>query len=76
MKSERPTVPLTEAEQAELLALAASAEMRSDMRSTARYLRDRKISFDDYVSFATAVARLSNHARPPFRPMTGSCFKL
>ena len=36
----------------------------------------REISFDDYVAFATAVARLSNHARPPFRPMTGSCFKL
>ena len=36
---------------------------------------DREISFDDYVVFATRVAQLSYHARPPFRPMTGS-FKL
>ena len=76
MKSERPTVPLTEAEQAEMLALAASAEMRSDMRSTARYVRDRKISFDEYIAFATGVARLANHPRPPFRPPSDSGFKL
>ena len=33
MRSERPTAPLTEAEKAELLALAASAELRRDLRS-------------------------------------------
>ena len=76
MKSERPTVPLTEAEQAELLALAASAELRNDMRCTARCVRDRKISFDEYIAFATGVARLANHPRPPYRPPSDCGFKL
>ena len=76
MRSEKPTAPLTEAEKAELLALAGSTELRMDMRTVAGNVRHRETSVDDYVAFATAVARLSNHARPPFRPMTGSCFKL
>ena len=80
MRSERPTVPstdlLTEAEQAELLAQAASAELRKDMRCTASTDRDRNISFDDYLAFATSVARLANHPRRPFRPPTDGGFKL
>ena len=76
MRSEKPTAPLTETEKTELLALAESTELRMNMHTIAGNVRNREISFDDYVSFATAVARLSNHARPPFRPMTGSCFKL
>ena len=73
MRSERPTAPLTEAEKAELLALAASAELRRDLRSI---VRNRNAGVDEYLAFATSVARLSNHARRPFHPMTGTCFKL
>ena len=73
MKSERPTAPLTEAEKAELLALAASAELRRDLRSI---VRNRDAGVDEYLAFATSIARLSNHARRPFRPMAGTCFKL
>ena len=73
MKSERPTAPLTEAEKAELLALAASPELRRDLRSI---VRNREAGFDEYLAFATSIARLSNHARRPFRPMAGTCFKL
>ncbi len=65
--------PLTRAERDELLALARSAALREDLRSIER---DRVVDFDDYIAFATAVARLSNHARPPFRPMRGNNFKL
>ena len=65
--------PLTLAERDELLALARSAALREDLRSIER---DRVVDFDDYIAFATAVARLSNHARPPFRPMRGNNFKL
>ena len=65
--------PLTRAERDELLALARSAALREDLRSIER---DRVVDFDDYIAFATAFARLSNHARPPFRPMRGNNFKL
>ena len=65
--------PLTRAERDEFLALARSAALREDLRSIER---DRVVDFDDYITFATAVARLSNHARPPFRPMRGNNFKL
>ena len=41
-----------------------------------QFTAGREIGFDDYIVFATRVARHSHHARPPFRPMTGSCFKL
>ena len=73
MRSERPTAPLTEAEKAELLALAGSTELRTDMRST---VRNREISFDDYIAFASSIARLAGHPRPPFRPMCDSGSKL
>ena len=56
-----------------MLALAGSDELREDMRSIAR---NREAGIDEYIAFATSVARLSNHARPLFRPMIGSCFKL
>ena len=72
-KSERPTVPLTAAEKAELLALAKSAELRKDLRSGAR---KREASIDEYIAFVTGIARLSNHARRPFRPMIGNHFML
>ena len=64
---------MTAAEKNELLALAGSAELRNDMRSTDRH---GKSSFDDYIRFADSVARLSNHARRPFRPVNDSLFKL
>ena len=65
--------PLTRAEKDELLALARSAGLRADLRSIER---DHVVDIDDYIAFATMVARLSNHARPPFRPMRGNNFKL
>lgn len=73
MRSERPMARLTEAEKEELLALAGSTQLRADLRST---VENREVSFDDYIAFATSVARLSNHARRPFRPVNDSLFKL
>ena len=73
MRSERPTARLTEAEKEELLALAGSTQLRADLRSI---VENREVSFDDYIAFATSVARLSNHARRPFRPVNDSLFKL
>ena len=64
---------LTPAEKSELLALARSAALRRDLRSIA-YERD--VDVDDYIAFATTMARLSNHARRPFRPIRGKNFKL
>ena len=76
MRSEKPTAPLTDAEKAELLALAGSTELRMDMRSAVSNVRNRKISIDEYIAFATSVARLANHPRRPFRPPNESGFKL
>ena len=73
MRSERHTAPLTEAEKNELLALARSTELRTELRST---VENPEISFDEYIAFATSVARLSNHARRPFHPVNDSLFKL
>ena len=73
MRSERPTARLTEAEKEELLALAGSTQLRADLRSI---VENQEVSFDDYIAFATSVARLSNHARRPFRPVNDSLFKL
>ena len=65
--------PLTAAERNGLLALSRSAALREDLRSIAH---ERVVDFDAYIAFATSVARLSNHARRPFRPIRGSNFKL
>ena len=73
MRSEMPMALLTAAEKNELLALARSAALREDLRSIAH---ERVADIDDYIAFATTVARLSNHARRPFRPIRGSNFKL
>ncbi len=72
-RSAKPMAPLTPAEKAELLELARSASLREDLRSIAH---QRAVDVDDYIAFATSVARLSNHARRPFRPIRGSNFKL
>ena len=66
-------VPLSAAEKNDLLALARSTELRMELRATAKH---RDVSFDDYIAFATSVARLSNHACRPFRPVRDSLFKL
>ena len=71
--SDNHTIRLTAAEKAELLALVGSDSLREDLRAIARL---GEADNDEYISFATSVAELSNHARPPFRPMTGSFFKL
>ena len=65
--------PLTPAEKSELLALARSTALREDLRSIAH---KRVVDLDDYIAFATTVARLSSHARRPYRPMTGNNFEL
>ena len=74
-----PMARLTAAEKNELLALARSAALRRDLRSIA-YERDVDVDVDvdvdDYIAFATTVARMSNHASRPFRPIRGSNFKL
>ena len=74
-RSAKPMAPLTPAEKAELLELARSASLREDLRSIA-HQRAVDVDVDDYIAFATSVARLSNHARRPFRPIRGSNFKL
>lgn len=73
MKSETPMAPLTTAEKSEFLALARSTALREDLRSIAH---KHSVDVDGYIAFATTVARLSNHARRPFRPIRGSNFKL
>ncbi len=73
MRSEASMAPLTAAEKSELLALARSAALREDLRAIAH---ERVVDVDDYIAFATTVARLSNHARRPFRPIRGNNFKL
>ena len=73
MRSETPMAPLTPAEKSELLALARSAALRRDLHSIAQ---ERIVDVDDYIAFTTTVARLSNHARRPFRPIRGNNFKL
>ena len=65
--------PLTAAEKNELLTLARSAALREDLRTIAR---KRIVGVDDYIAFAMTVARLSNHARRPFRPIRGNNFRL
>ena len=65
--------PLTPAEKNEFLALARSAALREDLRTIAQ---KRIVGVDDYIAFATTVARLTNHARRPFRPIRGNNFKL
>ncbi|MDE0220932.1 MAG: hypothetical protein OXJ90_16820 [Spirochaetaceae bacterium] len=65
--------PLTPAEKSEFLALARSTALREDLRSIAH---KHSVDVDGYIAFATTVARLSNHARRPFRPIRGSNFKL
>ena len=72
-RSAKRMAPLTSAERNEFLELARSATLRADLRSIAH---DRVVDIDDYIAFATSVARLSNHARRPFRPIRGSNFKL
>lgn len=72
-ESDGHTARLTAAEKAELLALARSEELRQDLRTIAG---NREAGIDEYIAFATSVAKLSNHARPPFRPMIGNHFKL
>ena len=73
MESERRTTPLTSGEMRELVALAGSTELREDLPATVRNL---ELSFDEYIAFATSVARLSNHPRRPFRPVNDNLFKL
>ena len=65
--------PLSTAEENELLTLAGSPELRTELRST---VTNGEISFEDYIAFATTVARLSNHARRPIRPVRDRGFKL
>ena len=68
-----PMARLTAAEKNELLALARSAALREDLRTIAH---KRIVDVDEYIAFATTVARLSGHARRPFRPIRGNNFKL
>lgn len=72
-KSETPTAPLSAAEKEELLALAGSPALRRDLRATAA---GGHVSFDDYLAFVTAVAKMANHPRRPIRPVNDAGFKL
>lgn len=65
--------PLSAAEKDELLALARSPELQAELRAVAA---NAHVSFEDYIAFATTVARLSNHPRRPVRPVRDSGFKL
>ncbi len=56
-----------------MLAVARSPELRDELRAVAKH---GPISFDDYVAFATAVAKLANHPRRAVRPVCDSGFKL
>lgn len=69
---------LSRAEKTELLELAASEALRSDMRLLRRRSggAEGTVNLEGYIRFAATVARLSNHARRPFRRTTGTQFRL
>jgi hypothetical protein len=64
-------VTLPEAVKRELLAAAASADLRRDMaRLRARHeARARQLTPDDYVRFVTDYNAFIDHQPKPFRPM-------
>ena len=63
---------LTESEKRELLEAAASDDLRRDMRTLARRAATAAPDLDAYITFATVIARLGNHAtRPPRRIRDG-----
>ena len=72
-KYETRTARLSDAEMNEMLAVARSPELRDELRAVAKH---GPIAFDDYVAFATAVAKLANHPRRTVRPVCDSGFKL
>ena len=72
-KSETPTAPLSAAEKEDLLALAGSPELRTDLRAVAA---GGHVSFEDYVAFVTAFAKMAGHPRRPVRPVNDAGFKL
>ncbi len=72
-KSETPTAPLSAAEKEELLALAGSPDLRTDLRAIAAR---GHVSFEDYVAFVTAFAKMAGHPRRPVRPVNDDGFKL
>ena len=59
--------PLSEAEKAELRELAQSGSLRRDLRRLRENRRNAPPAFDEFIRFATTMARLGNHPRRPFR---------
>ncbi len=77
MSSDRDTAPLSPAEQIELVGLAGSDTLRSDLRFLRRSRAGTSAAdFDEYIRFATTLARMSDHAGRPFRPIEGTLMKL
>ena len=77
MSSDRDTAPLSPAEKIELVGLVGSDTLRSDLRFLSRPRAGTPAAdFDDYIRFATTIARMSDHARRPFRPIEGTLMKL
>ena len=70
---ETRTARLSKAEKNEMLALVRSPQIRDELRAAAE---PGAISFEDYIAFATAVAKLANHPRRTVRPVCDSGFKL
>lgn len=60
---------MTDKEAAELKALAASKELREDMRRLSR--RIRPMTTDEWFDFLDAYNEFVNHPRKPFRPKEG-----
>ena len=70
---ETRTTRLSKAEKNEMLALVRSSQLRNELRAAAEA---GAISFEDYIAFATAIAKLANHPRRTVRPVRDSGFKL
>lgn len=60
---------MTSKEAAERKALAASQELRDDMRRLSR--RTRPMTADEFLAFLDAYNEFVNHPRKPFRPKEG-----
>lgn len=74
-------MPLSEAEKQGLRDLAASAEMREDMRRLAGsrreiFLRNGVVDTDRVLEFLCAYNEFINHAPKKFRPMHDKNMKL
>jgi hypothetical protein len=72
---------MTETEKQELLQMAESEELRTDMRRVRHarktpFVHNRRIDLDAYIEFLDAFNAFVNHRHKPFKPMIEVNMKL